>query len=133
LADDIVVRVEGLEELQAALKKFPQEFDKGAKEALMPGLIRVQREATKLAPVDIGILQASIGAEAKGGILDVQKVGSQIVGRMGSRIEYAPYQEFGTSKMKAQPYLRPALEQTRDEVVKMFEKGIAKVLKRLKL
>lgn len=32
---------------------------------------------------------------------------------VGSDVEYAAYVEFGTSKMAAQPYLRPALEEAR--------------------
>lgn len=32
---------------------------------------------------------------------------------VGSAVEYAPYVEFGTSRMSARPYLAPALEQAR--------------------
>jgi len=76
-------------------------------------------------------LRASIGDEVKGGILDVQKVGSEIVGRVGSKVEYAPYQEYGTRYMVGKYYLTRALKDTKDQVVKMFEEGISKALKRL--
>jgi hypothetical protein len=35
---------------------------------------------------------------------------------VGTNTEYAIYVEFGTSKMAAQPYLRPAAEQARNEI-----------------
>jgi HK97 gp10 family phage protein len=33
---------------------------------------------------------------------------------IGSAVTYAPYLEFGTSKMEARPFLRPALEAARE-------------------
>lgn len=34
---------------------------------------------------------------------------------IGTNVEYAPYVELGTSRMKARPYLRPAAEEHADE------------------
>lgn len=34
---------------------------------------------------------------------------------VGTNVEYAPYVEFGTSRMHARPYLKPALENHMDE------------------
>ena len=39
--------------------------------------------------------------------------------RVGPCVEYAAYQEFGTSKMSAQPYMTPAVEKVRGK----FEDG----------
>ena len=49
------------------------------------------------APVDTGRLRNSITHEVDGN--DVY---------IGSNVEYAPYVELGTSKQKAQPFLKPA-------------------------
>lgn len=69
--------------------------------------IKVQRRAKQLAPVDTGRLRASItealGSDAEG-----------LVERVGTNVEYAPHQEFGTSKMAAHPFLRPALDSVRN-------------------
>jgi hypothetical protein len=54
-----------------------------------------------LAPVDTGALRQSYGAVP---------VSSNTV-HVGSDKEYAPYQEYGTSRMGAQPHLRPAFMQ----------------------
>ena len=35
---------------------------------------------------------------------------------VGTNVEYAPYVEFGTRHMSAQPYLRPAVEEVRSNI-----------------
>lgn len=50
-------------------------------------------------PVDTGNLRGSITHEVDAGEKAVY---------IGTNVEYAPYVELGTSKQKAQPYLRPA-------------------------
>ena len=38
--------------------------------------------------------------------------------RIGTNIEYGPYVELGTSRMRAQPYLRPAYDERKQEALK---------------
>lgn len=40
---------------------------------------------------------------------------------IGTNVEYAPYVEMGTSRMKAQPYLRPAATEHTDVYKQIFE------------
>jgi len=49
---------------------------------------------------------------------------------IGSAVEYAPYHEYGTVKMMARPFLRPALRRSRKAVTKLFEKLIREGLQR---
>lgn len=56
--------------------------------------------ATSLVPVDTGYLQSSIHAE-----------GSGTSASFYADAEYAQYVEYGTYKMRAQPYFHPALDQ----------------------
>jgi len=78
-------------------------------------LMRVTSTAKSLTPVDSGILRNSImwktdkhtgGHEEGDRVKHEPKKGDGVV---GSATEYAAYQEFGTRRMKAQPYLRPAV------------------------
>lgn len=55
--------------------------------------------ATDYCPVDTGRLQASISYDTDDDTM-----------YLGTNVEYAPYVEMGTSRMDAQPYLRPAIE-----------------------
>lgn len=67
--------------------------------------------AKMLCPVDTGNLRNSI-THAQGGE-DYEIVGSNVF--------YAPYVEYGTSRMKAQPYIKPAVEEHVDEYKQIFE------------
>lgn len=69
--------------------------------------IKVERAAKRLSPVDTGRLRSSITRS------DVQRRRRSLVVRIGTDVEYAKYVEFGTSKMSAKPYLRPALDAAR--------------------
>ena len=60
---------------------------------------RIVARAQDLAPVDTGALRDSITAEVEAGVLTV-----------GSDLPYAAAQEFGTARIPAHPYLRPALD-----------------------
>lgn len=64
--------------------------------------LQVERAAKQLCPVDTGRLRASINHR-------LEADGQGLVAIIGSDVEYAPYVEFGTRYMRAQPYLRPAL------------------------
>lgn len=57
--------------------------------------------------VDTGRLRASITHEVHEGFLTV-------TARVGTNVKYAIFLEFGTSKMAARPFLRPALDAVRE-------------------
>lgn len=107
---------ESLKRKLAALAKFA---DKEFLEATEDAKKRVVRIAQQKAPVDTGKLESSIEGTVK-------TDGDNIVMLVGSPVEYAIYVEAGTSKMAAQPYLRPALEQGLEE----YEKDIGKAIGR---
>lgn len=62
----------------------------------------VQRTAKELAPKDTGYLMRSIRRK-------IESRGNWALGKVWTTTEYAPYQEFGTSKMNPNPFMRPAL------------------------
>ena len=61
---------------------------------------KAESYAKEAAPVDTGNLRNSISHKQVGNDTEV----------IGTNVEYAPYQEFGTYKMAAHPFLRPAAE-----------------------
>jgi len=123
----ITIKVEGLAELQKTLQKFPKDWAKIATQALKPGMAVLESGAKKEAPVDTGVLRSSIGSEI------VRGSGSEVIGKVGSSVKYASFQEYGTRYQPGKPYLRPTLKKEKNRIIKMFEKGIAKALKRLGL
>lgn len=157
--EGLVLEIKGLEELQRALQKFPQEWQQIANEALKPGLAMIESEIKKGSPVDTGALRSSIGSEV------VRAAGSEIIGKVGSSLEYAPYaleygrgagrmpppnvieewagrhgmsgmgfmiaRAIGARGLPAKRILSKVLEEKKDKVLKMFEEGISKALRRL--
>lgn len=72
--------------------------------AVMAGALLVMTDAKRRAPVLTGNLRRSIHVEQ--GAVTLTRAEAKV----GTDVEYAPYVEFGTSRMRAQPYLRPAAE-----------------------
>lgn len=95
---------------------------KGGNKGILELVTHVVAQAKGLAPVDMGRLRNSImgttaigevGFNESGGELadkQIQKTRKPLTGTVGTATEYAVYQEFGTRRMGAQPYLRPAVE-----------------------
>ena len=73
----------------------------------------IEKAAKKNAPVKTGNLRASIGREAYPDHVDV-----------GTNVEYGVYQEFGTYKMKAHPFLYPALVENEDKIIEAIKDGV---------
>jgi HK97 gp10 family phage protein len=75
-------------------------------DALLAGAQVVYDRSQELCPVDTGFLK-------KSGFVQVQGDDVQI----GYDADYASYVEFGTSKMEAQPFLRPAIDGNEEEIL----------------
>lgn len=76
----------------------------------------VENNAKRFAPVDTGRLRNEIKNT-------VTRSGDSIeakIGHFSPMLEYAPYQELGTSKMAGSPFLRPGLAYSKDQINKEF-------------
>jgi HK97 gp10 family phage protein len=72
----------------------------------------VTADAAKRAPVETGALMNSLTSESK--------MTADLTFTVSDGVEYGVYQEFGTSKMAAQPFMRPAIEAWRDRFFNAF-------------
>lgn len=103
----------------------------------------VEGEAKKKAPKDTGALRRSITSK-------VENTGSEMQGVVFTPLEYAPYVEYGTglfaekggrkdvpwyykdeegkwhrsSGQHPHPYMRPALNENREEILRLIKEGI---------
>lgn len=99
---------------------FKKRLNKELEEAMQDSVLWVERDAKEFAPVDTGNLRASIASMVESsGVLK-----SEVRGVIGSNVDYAPFQEFGTSRMGAQSFLRPAMEKNRDRILKRFRQAV---------
>jgi len=90
-------KVEGIEKLVKALSQI-QGLDEPLAEAMELYLEKVVDDAKAFAPIRTGRLKRSIGFwRSEGGY------------HVGSGVSYAPFVEFGTSRMAPRPFLAPAL------------------------
>jgi HK97 gp10 family phage protein len=139
MADDI--RVDGLEEIQEKLESL---IDiNNLTNAMGKACALIERAAKQKAPKGTGELRRSITSK-------VETNGNDVIGIVFTPLEYAPYVEFGTglfaenggrmdvpwnyqddkgewhstSGMKPQPYMRPALNENREQIKRILGEAI---------
>ena len=143
------VRIEGLAELNRALRELPQRIaNRGLRTAVYAGAKVIRDEARHRAPKaaqSLGIKQPPVGTlkrsvimkhirELSGGgrqtfyVLVRQGKKYRNQGKRGNLSQdawYWRFVEFGTRKMAARPFLRPALESRRREAVEAIKGRLA--------
>lgn len=134
-----MIEFEGLEEV---LEEIESLADTGELEATLgKACALVERSAKELAPKDTGALKRSITSKVEG-----------TEGIIYTPLEYAPYVEYGTglfaensgradvpwnykddkgewhstSGIKPQPFMRPALNQNRENIIRLIKEGMTK-------
>ena len=137
------IEFEGINELLSSLEELGS-LD-NIEDALGKACALVERSAKQKAPKDTGKLRRSITSKVKSN-------GSDIQGVVYTPLEYAPYVEFGTglfaesggrkdvpwnyrddkgewhstSGIKPQPFMRPAVNENREEILRKLKEGIGK-------
>jgi HK97 gp10 family phage protein len=120
--------VQGLKELNEKLQQLPAKLEKNIlRGAIRSGAMVIVEDARRRAPVlsvldprrVFGALAKSIramGVQMRNGMLTggVVAGGTATVGRGKAKLEadafYARFVEFGTAKMAARPFMRPAID-----------------------
>jgi HK97 gp10 family phage protein len=108
------IKIEGLDKLQAALKKNITLND--VKKIVKQNGAELQTKAQREVPVDTGTLKRSIGLELPNGGMTAE---------IEPTAEYAAYVEYGTRFQRAQPYLKPSLR----EQQRQFKSDMQKLVK----
>ena len=80
--------------------------------ALLICALIAESYAVKKCPYDTGRLRGSISH----GVSE-----EEMCGFIGTNVEYAPYVEYGTIKMKARPFFKPAVNDHQDEYRAIIE------------
>jgi HK97 gp10 family phage protein len=112
----ITMTVRGGAELQRNLNRLTgAERRRAQQDGLEAGARIVETYAKLLVPVDTGTLKGSIMVDE---VTPVQAV-------IAPHTDYAEYVEFGTSRMEAQPYMRPALDEHEAEIVQAVRDTVA--------
>lgn len=88
-----------------ALGRALSATDGDVAKALLKILAKAENGAKRRAPVDTGRLRASITSRVE------QESPEQLVGILGTNVEYAIFQEFGTEHQEAKAFLRGGMEE----------------------
>ena len=113
-----MANIEGLDKLLKQLNKVAS--DKALMKGIEKGCLRVEATAKEKSPIDTGLLRASIRHELNA---------SKLEGIVGTNLEYAAPQEFGTVNMRAHPYLYPALKENKDKINKDITEAVRNEIK----
>lgn len=98
---DISIEFEGLDDLRKRLQRQPNKVKAEAKRVVDNTALRVEKKAVILAPHDTGYLEQHIVSSSDG----------PLSAKVVAEAEYSVYQEFGTRKMPAYPFMTPAMKQ----------------------
>lgn len=82
--------------------------------AIAKAAFDTEAQAKQRAPVDTGLLRNSIRHERRG----------EAWFSVESPVSYSVYQEYGTSRMPAQPYMHPAVEAVRPSLMAALQKAV---------
>lgn len=108
------VKITGAKELAAELQKKCS-LD-AVKTVVRTNGAQLQEKAMRKAPVDTGTLKRSIGLTIDNGGMAAQ---------VEPAVEYAPYQEYGTRFMEAQPFVGPAFREQKE----IFKRDLERLVK----
>lgn len=126
-------KIEGIENIQKAIGEKRAEIKEAFEKGLNEGADKIVASAKSKAPKGItGNLEAAIGKNEfwdRGGKYSIY-AGIQ-VNEVFTKADgwYARMQEMGTSKMKAQPYLRPAFNENKAGINNAIVEDLKGILK----
>ena len=114
----ITAKVKGLENLHRALAKMEHETPGAMKKALVAASKPIVDYAVGGAPVASGALASTIKAVP---MPSTSVAHERVRIQPHPKLWYGRFQEYGTSKMAAHPFLRPALDAGKDEAISIFK------------
>lgn len=109
----LIVKVDPMSGIDTGTKAVQRAVQDAKERVVMDAALLIETEAKLLAPVRTGTLRRSIHREV------VESTAVRTVVKVGpdELVTYAGFVEMGTSRMKAQPYMRPAYETQKGAVV----------------
>jgi HK97 gp10 family phage protein len=110
------VELKGVPEFISNLKAQSVEIQKAVSDDIQKGGLSIERDAKLKAPVDTGALKSSIHYEQTG----------EFSCNISDGVLYGVFQEYGTSKMRAQPFMRPSVEKNKPVIEEKIARDLRK-------
>ncbi|HEL1011795.1 phage protein, HK97 gp10 family [Streptococcus dysgalactiae subsp. dysgalactiae] len=115
----VTIEWKGIEKAFSKLVNAPGNVDRLIDAVVKNNAEKAKAEAQRIAPYDTGFLHDEIYAHYPG------KACAEIVSNAG----YSGFLEYGTRKMSAQPFLRPAIESILPDLEKDYNSVIRRAFK----
>ena|SRR5579863_7471713 len=128
---DAKVTITGLKELEQRLRDEPKNVAKRTLRRAAKDAADIWTSAiSERAPSHTGFLrtQITMSSKATGG----DEGSMQVMVGPSKKAFYGIFQEFGTRTQPAKPFMRPAFEETKDEVLQKFVEDLNQELNALK-
>lgn len=91
------------------LSRIPAQMERGARGGVEAGIEAIEQDARHFVPVDTGALRDSISGE--------MTMGNRIEGKVTADKDYAAAVEFGSEGGRPQPFMSPAYNANRENIV----------------
>jgi len=109
---DINVKWSGLDKLMEELGATAEATVDAAASAMKTTTGQVQATAKQIAPKRTGYMANNISVEP------VKKTATSVTGTVDAKADYSSFVEFGTYKMAAEPFMRPAVSAAQSFFIK---------------
>ena len=119
----MAVEIKGLDSLMAKLNAMGGNVLDALEKATKQTALAAQADARDNAPVDTGNLKQSISTEH-------ERSREAATSTVYTNVEYGLYQEIGTVKMAAHPYMMPALNANKSTFEQLARKELETAIKR---
>lgn len=117
MAEPIAITITNLPEIRAAFVQAPFQMKTQLNLAIRKTVLNIQRSSMINTPVRTGRLRASHSSEF-----------SDLKGQVGTHVNYDIFVHNGTRYMPARPYLKDAVDITKEDTQKFFTDAVQVVL-----
>jgi len=125
MATGFNIEVKGINEAAAYLKKESSRIEKEANEGVLQAVMHMEGEVKKSisghyaepTSVDTGRFMGSVASQVSNGI-----------GYVYTQVKYAPFLEYGTSRIAPRYHFRNSLERNRNKIREIIASRIAKTI-----
>lgn len=123
MANDFNIKWTGLNDLMREFNAAPKVAISVTKSAMKSTLSKAQEVSKRNARVDTGYMRNNIDIDY------IKSNNTSVIGRYVARAEYSSYNEYGTYKMSAKPFMRVGVAEAHPYFISEIKRELAKAAK----
>lgn len=123
MANNFNIKWTGLDDLISQFDGAPKTAISATKSAMKSTLSKAQEVSKRNARVDTGYMRNNIDIDY------IKASGSTVIGRYVARADYSSYNEYGTYKMSAKPFIRVGVAEAQPYFISEIKRELARAVK----